>query len=130
VATVIFLDTHVVAWLYAGEVERLPPISRALIEEQDLRFSPVVALELQYLHEIGRLSRPPEPVLAELRRVLGLLPVDSGLHSVVEAAIDYGWTRDPFDRLIAAHAGVAGAPLITADETIRGNFELAVWDSA
>lgn len=50
------------------------------------------------------------------------------LGEVVEAATGISWTRDPFDRLISAHAIVANAPLITADETIRANLPLATWD--
>lgn len=38
------------------------------------------------------------------------------------------WTRDPFDRMIAAQAIVADAPLVTADRTILANLPLAVWD--
>jgi PIN domain nuclease of toxin-antitoxin system len=45
----------------------------------------------------------------------------------VQAAADLFWTRDPFDRLIAAHAIVANAPLITADAAIRENLPLATW---
>jgi PIN domain nuclease of toxin-antitoxin system len=37
------------------------------------------------------------------------------------------WTRDPFDRMIAAQAVVADAPLLTADETILDNLPLATW---
>lgn len=50
------------------------------------------------------------------------------LAELVQAAASLAWTRDPFDRLIAAHAIVAGAPLITADQTIQENLSLAVWD--
>lgn len=54
----ILLDTHVVAWLHAGLVERLPPHARELLEDEDLGMSQMVCLELEYLHEIGRLSEP------------------------------------------------------------------------
>jgi PIN domain nuclease of toxin-antitoxin system len=50
------------------------------------------------------------------------------LAALGQAAADLSWTRDPFDRLISAHAIVANAPLITADETIRANLSLAIWD--
>jgi PIN domain nuclease of toxin-antitoxin system len=124
---VIFLDTHVAAWLYAGEVERLPHSVRSLLERTDLAISPIVALELQYLFEIGRLSEPPEPVLTKLRRVLGLRVADGPLAEIVQVATQMTWTRDPFDRLIAAQARNDGVPLVTGDATIRRNYELAVW---
>lgn len=53
---------------------------------------------------------------------------DASLAELVQAAAPLSWTRDPFDRLIAAHAIVANAQLVTADETIRENLPLAVWD--
>ena len=46
---------------------------------------------------------------------------------MTKAAADLTWTRDPFDRLIAAHAIVAGAPLLTADRGILENLPLATW---
>jgi PIN domain nuclease of toxin-antitoxin system len=42
--------------------------------------------------------------------------------------VGLSWTHDPFDRLIAAHAIVADAPLVTADRTILENLPLATWD--
>ena len=37
------------------------------------------------------------------------------------------WSRDPFDRLIVAHAKAQKTPLVTRDEKIRENYRLAVW---
>ncbi|MSU25039.1 MAG: hypothetical protein EXS32_14625 [Opitutus sp.] len=49
----IYLDTHVVVWLSAGEVARLGARARVAIETQELRVSPMVLLELQYLRSRG-----------------------------------------------------------------------------
>lgn len=124
----ILLDTHVVAWLYAGETQRFPAGPRRLLEEDDLAVSPVVGLELQYLHEIERLSQSSDVVLAALGRTLGLRVVDCSVAELVDHAIGFDWTRDPFDRLIAAHATTQQAPLLTADRDIRAHLPLAVWD--
>lgn len=67
-------------------------------------------------------------MLAALRRDIGLEIVDASIADLADAAVNLSWTRDPFDRLIAAHAIVANAPLITADETIREHLPLAVWE--
>jgi len=83
---------------------------------------------LTYLYEIGRVSEPASAPLSTLRREFGLQIVDVSLAELVEAAIGISWTRDPFDRLISAHAIVANAPLVTADETIREHLPLAVWN--
>lgn len=53
---------------------------------------------------------------------------DGSIAELGQTAADLSWTRDPFDRLISAHAIVANAPLITADETIRKHLSLAVWN--
>lgn len=90
--------------------------------------SPVVELELTYLYEVGRVSEPAARPLTALRGSIGLEVADVSTAQLVQAAADLSWTRDPFDRLIAAHAIVANVPLVTADETIRRNLSLAVWD--
>lgn len=125
----ILLDTHVVAWLHAGEAGRLPANVLAEIDGSDaIGTSAVSELELQYLHEIGRLTEPAQAVLAALERSIGLERVDASLGEVVERALEMAWTRDPFDRLIAAHASSLGAPLATADASMRANVPVAFWD--
>ena len=122
------LDTHVLAWLYAGALERFPAGARARLEQEMLAISPIALLELQYLFEIGRLTQPAQVVLDELRARLGLGISSATLAEVVAVALSLSWTRDPFDRLIAGQALAEGAPLLTADRTIREHLELAVWD--
>lgn len=123
----ILLDTHVVAWLHAGATERFPPSVRVLLDHDDLAVSPLVALELSYLHEIGRLSEPSAAVLSALGRALSLRTLDCSLSDLVAQAVDLDWTRDPFDRLLAAHATLEHIPLLTADRDLRANLPLAVW---
>ena len=41
-----------------------------------------------------------------------------------QAAMDVSWTRDPFDRLIVAHARVRGWKLATGDEAIIRHLSL------
>ena len=52
----IYLDTHVVVWLYAGDTERLSVHARQHIESNELLVSPIVLLELAYLKELGRIT--------------------------------------------------------------------------
>ena len=40
---------------------------------------------------------------------------------------ELSWTRDRFDRFIAAHALVEQSPLLTADEHLREHLPLATW---
>jgi PIN domain nuclease of toxin-antitoxin system len=67
-------------------------------------------------------------MLAALRQSIGLEVADVSLAELTEAALGLTWTRDPFDRLIAAQAIVADTPLVTADRTILANLPLATWD--
>ena len=123
---VIHLDTHVVVWAYLGDVGRLAPV-REILDGATLGVSPMVRLELQYLHEIGRLRVSGATVTAELAGTLGLVSTDVSFGAVTDVAAGLGWTRDPFDRLIVANAIVDGVPLLTRDETLRAHFAAARW---
>jgi PIN domain nuclease of toxin-antitoxin system len=126
---VTYLDTHVVAWLYGLGASSLTPRAARLLEEtSDIRISPMVRLELQYLYEIGRVGQPPLAVLDALQSNLGLVVCDAGFPAVVRAAESQSWTRDPFDRLIVAQASLFDAPLVSKDSTIQANYPNAVWD--
>jgi PIN domain nuclease of toxin-antitoxin system len=86
------------------------------------------SLELSYLHEVGRARDSVPVMLNALRNSIGLEIAKVPFDELVTAAKDLSWTRDPFDRLIAAQAIVADAPLLTADRTILDNLPLAIWD--
>jgi PIN domain nuclease of toxin-antitoxin system len=101
---------------------------RDLLESNQPLVSPIVELELTYLYEVGRVTEPPAAPLGALRRTIGLQVADVSAATLTKAATGLSWTRDPFDRLIAAQAIVADAPLITADRTILANLPLATWD--
>jgi len=109
-------------------VERLPSRARRLLDSDSPAVSPLVVLELEYLHEVGRARDPVPTMVAALRKSLGLEVADASLAELVGAATGLSWTRDPFDRLIAAHAILADATLLTADRTILDNLPQAAWD--
>lgn len=123
----IRLDTHVVVWLYTGEVDRLSGRAISSIEEATPVISPMVQLELTYLHEIGRLSVGGADVVADLRDRIGLQLSDAPMAAVVNAAASLTWTRDPFDRIIVADAHVSSAELLTKDERIHDHVSIASW---
>ena len=70
-APLIYLDTHVVAWMFAGRTDLIPEKARALLDQHDLLISPAVKLELQYLFEIRRTAEPAKTVLEALSREVG-----------------------------------------------------------
>ncbi len=110
-AAVILLDTHALLWLDA-EHRRSRPLSRWAGR---LYASPASLLEIQVLVEVGRVrlrrGKTPAGLAADPRWLL-----DSP-HSAAwfEAAWEFAWTRDPFDRLLVAHARLRGWRLATAD---------------
>ncbi len=124
----ILLDTHVVLWLYAGEVERLSRRAHQMIDASDLATSPVVELELAYLNEVGRVTDSAPQILGALGSAVGLTVAQIGFGPVCAAAAALTWTRDPFDRMLAAHAQLAGLTLLTKDAALLEHLDLAVWD--
>lgn len=123
----IFLDTHIVVWLYAGYVNKLSTAVTEQIENNELFISQVVRLELQYLFEIGRITVTPETLLKNLHQSIGLKFSLMKVEQVFDHAINCSWTRNVFDRLITAEAGALDVLLITKDEKIRANYEKAFW---
>jgi PIN domain nuclease of toxin-antitoxin system len=124
----IYLDTHVVAWLFAGRLDGLPRPVRRLLDTEELTISPAVRLELQLLYEIGRTAQPGHTVVAELQRKIGLQLCGLPFDQVATAAERQAWTRDPFDRMVVGQASVASRPLVTKDGGIRDNYPAAIWD--
>lgn len=126
-ASLIYLDTHVAAWLYAGQIDRIPATARNVINESDVLVSPMVLVELQYLVEIGRFTDSVEQVLEVLGRDLGLKVCDLPFPEIARRALDLTWTRDPFDRLIVSQASLQEAPLVTKDGHIHEHYRGALW---
>ncbi len=107
----MLLDTNAVIWF-----DRNHARARKLRGAPRLFVSPATVLELQLLEEIGRLR------------------LRSGTRGIIESdaweidepsAIDWfaraaeeSWTRDPFDRLIVAHARLRRFRLATGDSGV------------
>jgi len=87
-----------------------------------LRFSPIVVMETQFLQEIGRgvftTDNPAEAVAEDSRWVVD----DPPLSAIVLHTLDLSWTRDPFDRLITAHALYRDWRLATSDRALIDNL--------
>ncbi len=123
----VHLDTHVVVWLYAGEVERLPKAAATALESNAIAISPAVMLELQHLYEIKRITQRAEGVVDDLRGRIDLRIDDLAFSTVVSQALGLSWTRDPFDRLITAHARARDVILLSADTVIQKHYKRAMW---
>lgn len=123
----IHRDTHVVLWLHANDVDRLSPTAVERLNANDVIVSPMVDVELTLLHESGRTGYPSHSILDDLAASIGLRRSTTPFADIARTAATLSWTRDPFDRLIAADALVSNAELLTKDRNMREHLELAIW---
>lgn len=118
------LDTHFLLWV-ASRSRRLRPY-RWLERYAPWGVSPVSLLEIQYLAEVGRIEvRNPQftdTVLHDPRFLVDEVP----LLPLVREAETLSWTRDPFDRLLAAHSSVRRVALCTLDVSLQAHHGLIV----
>ena len=110
---VILLDTNALIWLDQDH-NRVAKLTTGF---RRLYISPANLLELQFLIEAGRIRLHGQTVeqLGDDDRWTLDDPPAAGWFS---KACDQSWTRDPFDRLLVAHARLRGWKLATADEQI------------
>ena len=123
----MYLDTHVVIWLYQKDEQHISRLGRELIESSDLLVSPMVLLELEYLFETGRTRARAAEVYDYLHHTIQIGVCSKPFAAVARTSIGMKWTRDPFDRLITAQAALDESPLLTKDDTIRTHYPEAVW---
>ena len=123
----IYLDTHIVVWLYLKDQSKFSPQSQALLNQGELYISPIVQLELQYLYEIGRLTITGTEIVTHLAQQIDLKLCEKSFAAIVSRPLSETWTRDPFDRLIVANAALHNDLLITKDANILNHYPLARW---
>ena len=123
----IYLDSHLVVWLYQKEFSLISRKAIYMLENNELSISPIVILELEYLYEVGRIKEHAQIIIDYLSLKTGLQTSKDDFNKVIHAAINERWTRDPFDKIITAHARCNDAVLITKDTIIHKNYPKAVW---
>jgi PIN domain nuclease of toxin-antitoxin system len=125
---ICYIDTQVAVWLAEANLAKISRKALALIRIADVRISPMAVLELEYLYEINRICVTPQSILVKLEMEIGLTVCDYAFQIIAEIAIGETWTRDPFDRIIVAHAKAnAMSPLISKDEAVRANYPNTRW---
>jgi PIN domain nuclease of toxin-antitoxin system len=122
----IMLDTHVAVSLYAGRISGLGAEARRALDRDVVTISPAVLLEIEVLHEIRRLREGARVIAASLAEHLDIRVAGERFAEVVTESLAWAFTRDPFDRLIVAHAALAKAALITQDTLIRFRYPKAI----
>ena len=123
----IYLDTHAVVWLYAGLVDKFNQPTRDLMNERDIAISPIVRLELQFLHEIHRVADDASTIVSDLADRIGLTIGDNHFNATISRALEISWARDPFDRIIVANASLEDSILISKDQNILSHYPFARW---
>ena len=123
----IYLDTHVVVWLFSGLTDKFSATAQRLINDNETHISPVVRLELQYLFEIQRVAETPDTIVTDLVNRIGLQICTRPFNLVVTQALTCTWTRDPFDRLITANAALRDSILLSKVHNILQHYAHARW---
>jgi PIN domain nuclease of toxin-antitoxin system len=113
-ASLILLDTNAVIWLHRGDRRAAALAQRAT----RLYASPATILELQFLIEAGRLRLRAGASLTQLMHDDRWVIDDPASAAWFEKASEIGFTRDPFDRLIVAHARLRHWRLATGDRVL------------
>ena len=114
----ILLDTNAVIWLLTGH----PRAATLVAGPERLALSPVSLLELQFLAEVGRIELAPGHTVSSIATDRRWRVDSPSTRALCEAALPIAWTRDPFDRLLAAHALLRRWPLATGDRRLIARF--------
>jgi len=118
----LLLDTHVVLWA-ASDPDRLSPEARTVIEDgsNDVLVSVVSGWEIAIKQSLGKLDlpRPAELWLPEVLRRTGFEPLGLGLDAALRVRGLAWHHRDPFDRLLVAHALEEGCTLVSRDAALE-----------
>lgn len=122
----LMLDTHIAVAMYQGKTAGLSRKALVAIDREPLSISPAVLLELELLHEIGRLKLGAAAIARYLADELAIHCAPERFVDVAARALPLAYTRDPFDRLIVAHAELLEVPLITLDANLVQHYPLAL----
>lgn len=123
---IIFIDSHIVMWLFSGLKIKFNQNTHEMIEKCSVSISPIVMLELEYLYEIKRIKYSAKEIFDNLNWSLDLQQSANTFPIVIEKAKAIKWTRDVFDRIIVADAAIKGNTLITTDRKILKNYSKAI----
>ena len=118
------LDTHFLVWIVSNSRRlRAYPWLRGY---EPWGISPLSLLEIQFLADVGHRQidrfRFPQQVMADPRFEMD----DVSSVALIQESLELSWTRDPFDRLIAAHSLVRRVPLCSVDAVMLEHHKLIV----
>ena len=115
------LDTHFLLWITieSPRVRDFPWLDRYAA----WGVSPISFLEIKFLEEVGKLEVEIDAftsaVMSDSRFVVDEVP----LLNLVHRSLHLSWTRDPFDRMLAAHSAARRKPLCRVNRLILKHHE-------
>jgi PIN domain nuclease of toxin-antitoxin system len=109
----LLLDTHVVLWWLADDVELADEVKDRLDREQDVRVSAATIWEIAIKQALGKITAPAD--LAERVRDTGFRELPVGFTHAMAAGRLPPIHRDPFDRMLVAQARCERLTLVTRD---------------
>ncbi|HEV8432623.1 MAG TPA: type II toxin-antitoxin system VapC family toxin [Thermoanaerobaculia bacterium] len=118
----LLADTHVLLWS-ATDPAKLNQQARAAIEDgsNDIRVSTVSVWEIAIKQSLGKLDlpRPAEQWLPDVLRRTGFEVADVTVSAALRVRGMAWHHRDPFDRLLIAHALEEGYTIVTRDDVFE-----------
>jgi PIN domain nuclease of toxin-antitoxin system len=126
-ATVVCLDSHAVVALFIGGPRKIGRTALREIDRCQPVITPAVILELQMLHEIGRIKFGAMHIFTRVAKAIGLAVDEPAWEPLYQQILKQSWTRDPFDRTIVGHAICCDALLVSKDEVIQRHYAKTVW---
>jgi PIN domain nuclease of toxin-antitoxin system len=125
---IAYLDTSIAVWMSQGKISSLSKDAKGILRRADLLISPMVLVELELLYEIRRTKLRSRDIQLKIEHELGVKVCGLDFPSIASAAVGEKWTRDPFDRIIVAHAKANGfAPLVSVDAQMAKHYPRTVW---
>lgn len=124
----LLLDTHVFIWAMA-KVSRLPPRVAAAIRDPDneVWLSAVSLYEIEYKRDRDRLLGDlPRDLIGTAAAMPAQWLTVTPEHFVAAGRLDRVH-KDPWDRLIAAQAGVEGLVIISVDSAMKAFGVQTFW---
>jgi len=113
----VLLDTHFLIWVTVDspQIRKFPWLGKYL----PWMVSPISLIEIQFLAEIGRLQVTQPAFMDALWQDRRFVIDEPPMSALARRSFELEWTRDPFDRLLAAHSLVRNIPLCSVDRQIR-----------
>ncbi|KAA3610716.1 MAG: PIN domain-containing protein [Calditrichaeota bacterium] len=123
----LFLDTHVIIWLYQRNKKPFSKNALKLLDLAELYFPSISFLEISFLNQLGKINFTAIEAQSDLTSNVNIVFARTDTFDLSKEASTMVWTRDPFDRLITAEASFHQAKLLTKDKLILKNYDNATW---